>query len=102
MKESEQTRDVGQVGQPDMVRESSAGSPSRRGLALGRGRRSLLSDSADGLSGDLPTGSGESLCDELVAAESQQGHGLDQMPDDIGIALDGRLRLHERAHGSGL
>jgi hypothetical protein len=37
------------------------------------------------------------LGDELVSAESHQSYGVNQLPDDIGIASDGRLGPYERA-----
>jgi len=100
MKETEQAGDVGQIRQPDMVRVSSPHGRWARGV--GRLRQDFTSYPANGFPGEFPPGAGEGLGDELVAAKADERHGLNQVPDDIGVAADGRLGPYEGAEGIGL
>ena len=105
MKETEQTGDVGQVSQPDVVGVASEYGPPCRwpnGWRQWLLWRRFLSNSADGFPGELPAGAGQGLGDELVAAQADERHGLNQLTDDIGVATDGRLGSYERADGLGV
>lgn len=103
MEETEQAGDVGEIRQPDMVRVSSPhGPPGRWARGGGRLRQDFASYPANGFPGEFPPGAGEGLGDELVAAQADERHGLNQVPDDIGVAADGRLGSDERTDGLGV
>ena len=103
MKETEQAGDVGQIRQPDMVRVSSPhGPPGRWARGGSRLRQDFTSYPANGFPGEFPPGAGEGLGDELVAAKADERHGLNQVPDDIGVAADRRLGPYEGADGVSL
>ena len=98
MKETEQAGDVGQIRQPDVVGVASPdGPPGRWARGVGRLRQDFTSYPANGFPGEFPPGAGEGLGDELVAAKADERHGLNQVPDDIGVAADGRLGPYEGA-----
>jgi len=98
MEETEQTRDVGEISQPDVVGVASPdGPPGRWARGGGRLRQDFTSYPANGFPGEFPPGAGESLSDELVAAKADERHGLNQVPDDIGVAADMRSGSYERA-----
>jgi hypothetical protein len=58
-------------------------------------RRFFLEESADRAFGDLPAGPAESLSNLLAATETGRVHGMDEMADDIGIAADRWVGLHQ-------
>ena len=94
MKETEKSGHVGQVGHPDVTWV--AGLDGARFGSFDHGsfgicRRWFLSKSAYGFGRDFPPGTGEGLSDELVPAEPEPGHGLDELTDDIGVSSDGRI-----------
>jgi len=65
-------------------------------------RQDFPSYPANGFPGEFPPGAGEGLGDEAVTAETDERHGLNHVPDEIGVAADGRLGSYEGAEGIGL
>ena len=59
----------------------------------------FLQDYPHGSLGELPACPGEGLCDALVASESSEGHGVNELSDDIGIASDERRGFDQRSDG---
>jgi hypothetical protein len=99
--EPKEGRDVGEVGHRDVAGISSAKGAAARQPESGlrSWRRLFLSNPANGLGGDLEAGASEGLGDALASPEAGGGHGLGQMPDDVGEAANGGLGLEERADG---
>jgi hypothetical protein len=61
-----------------------------RGTSFRRGsQRLLLEDASDGSLGESPTGSGEDAGDPPLAAEADEGHGLNERAHDVGVSADG-------------
>jgi hypothetical protein len=99
--EPKEGREVREVGHRDVVGISSekGAAPRRFENGLGSRGRLFLSNPANGLGGDSEAGASEGLGDALASPEAGGGHGLDQMPDDVGEAANGGLGLEERADG---
>jgi hypothetical protein len=92
-KEAEETRDIGEVDEKDVVREACPDRViRRRGLSLWgpSSGRSLLENPSDGSRRDSKSGSGDGLGDTFVASEAEKTHRVDELPYDVGVAADGR------------
>lgn len=97
MRTDGKSRDLGEVHHPHMV-----GAPCRDCAPfgrLGRCHRALSSHASDGARREPPAGPRQGAGDEILAAETHSVQFLDEVPDDVGIAADGRYRLEEAPHG---
>jgi hypothetical protein len=103
-KDPEKARDVGEVGEKDMLGEARAQRTFvMDGAGLGFVRftrftlgRLLFEDPGHGGLRDSPPGPCQSLGDCLVAAEAGEAHGVDELADDVGEAAHGRSGADER------
>jgi len=96
-KQSKEAGDGGDVRHPDVIRVAGAESSQRFGRWHGSRRlgRFFFEESTDRAFGDLPAGAGESLSNLPAASETSGSHGMDEMADDIGIAADRWVGLHQ-------
>ena len=59
----------------------------------------FLQDSPHGSLGELPSSPCEGLGDTHVPSETSEGHGMNELSDDIAVASDRRLGFDQRADG---
>ena len=85
--ETEESRDLGEVQHPDVIRILGA---DRSRLDDRDWRRRLdgllVSHAQDGSTGQLPADPRQVKADGPVSGEGCQGHRLNQVPDDVGVA----------------
>ena len=101
--DSEEARDFGDIEHKDVIGVF-CGKNSRfllSGCCIGNGILGwlFLQDSPHGSFGKFPSSPGEGLCDTHVSTESSEGHGVNELSDDIAVASDGRFGLDQGADG---
>lgn len=98
--EAQEARDLGEIENPDVMREAGADGTAggdRRRRRRRRGDRSFLADALNGSAGEPDARAGEMGRDGAVTREAGEHECLDQVAGHVAVAPNGRDWFEERA-----